>query len=748
MLRVASAGQRIAASAVTAAAIKALATRRGYDRPMPSNRLRSAAGQRHPARRLRPGDGLRRAFTAVSRRFALADHATAAALVERIERLEDEIWTLRELAERHRSMVEASGDLILRCDADRMVVYANGAFAETFGLALADVVGHPLDSLLEQVGSAAEARERDDRGDRRLMTRQGPRWFALREMPVAQRRGDPAVSQAILSDVTERHAFETELKTARDLAEAASAAKSRFLALASHEIRTPLNGILGMADLLLDSALGPAERTYAQAVKTSGAALLALVDDVLDLARIEAGRIEIEPEPASVEAVVEEVSELLAPRAQAKGLEFAVYVGPSVAPELVFDPRRVRQVITNLAGNAIKFTEAGGVIVEVTAEDRAPVGARLRITVRDTGIGIADADRDRIFAEYEQAESGPARRYGGTGLGLAISRALVRRMDGEITVSSRPGHGSVFSAEIEVGRPRPDEAARRFGSDGRDRDGLPPPDGALRGLKVLVLSAATIEPPLILRRLRDLGASAALAADADAAVRLVGAARFDALLVDHRPDADAAERLAAIGPGGPPAAVLVTPSDRRELPRLRASGFLGHLVKPVRTPSLAKVAKALASGRPVESEAEGGPAPAAPGPRGPGLSVLVADDNEINALLTRAQLEHMGHRVETVGDGRAAVDRVLERRAAGAPFDAVLMDLHMPRLDGYGAIRAIRTAEAGSAVHSLVLALTADTTEATERAALAAGADARLVKPIDAASLAEWLAGAAARPSV
>ncbi|MEJ1159675.1 ATP-binding protein [Prosthecomicrobium sp. N25] len=662
-----------------------------------------------------------------------------AALAARVERLEDENWSLRDAAERYRSVLEVSGDVVLRCDADRRIVFVNDGFSTTFGLPAARVLGRRLDRLVAGLvvpgGEAARADESEPgAGDLLLSTPAGPRWFSLREVPLAARDGDRATRQCMLRDVTDRRATETELRRARDLAEAANAAKSRFLALASHEIRTPLNGILGMADLLLQTPLSSEQQTYAAAVRTSGEALLSLVDDVLDLAKIEAGRLDLQPGPHALETEIESVVELIAPRAQAKGIELAAYSGPGLPARMVFDAVRLRQVLINLVGNAIKFTETGGVSLSVTraggAENAADGDAgavRLSFTVTDTGIGIAAADLDRIFGEYEQADSGPARRFGGTGLGLAIARAIVRRMGGDIAVASSPGAGSAFSFEVAF----PVAAAERSGPERRRA----PRERLLAGRRVLVVSAGRIEAPLILRRLSDLGAEARLVGPADAP-GAASAARADAVLVDHGPAADAEPLLAGLA-GLAPAAVLIAPSDRGSLARLKAAGAVGYLVKPVRRRSLERVAAALVEGRPVASDATDVRVPGEPTlPGGRSLRLLVADDNPINALLARALLANLGHAAETVGDGAVAVDTVEAALSAGRPFDAVLMDLHMPTLDGYGAIRAIRAAEAAAGRARLpIVALTADTTPDTERAALDAGADARLVKPMDAGAV-------------
>ncbi|MBT9291769.1 ATP-binding protein [Prosthecodimorpha staleyi] len=666
---------------------------------------------------------VRRAVWAAAARLTRPAHAERRDLAARIERLQDEVWTLREEAERWRSVTEAAGDLILRCDAARRVRFVNEAFATTFGVDGPAVVGADADALLHRFGLDPGHEAAMAAGDRLMRTTAGAAWYALVESPVAGRGGEGDEIQITLRDVGDRRAFETELSRARDLAEAASAAKSRFLAMASHEIRTPLNGIVGMADLMAETQLSSEQQAYLRAIRTSGEALLSLVEDVLDFSKIEAGRLDLAPAPAGLEPMVEAVIELVAPRAQARGIELAAHVAADVPLRLVFDEARLRQVLINLAGNAVKFTERGGVAVTVARLDGRADRACLRFEVTDTGIGIAPEHLDRIFNEYEQAESGPARRYGGTGLGLAISRAIIERMGSRIEVESKPGRGSSFAFDLDLPIAEP-----------------PTPARPLAGRRILVVSPGLIDPVQLSRRLADLGADAMLAVDATAARAALAepGGGYDALLVDHRADFDAGRLLAALGRNRPPAAVIVAPADRAALERLKAGGFGGWLVKPVRQRSLAMVVAALAEGRAIANDATDIRVPAARAERagtGP-LRILVADDNAINALLARALLASLGHETITVSDGALAVEAVAAAARAGMPFEAILMDLHMPGLDGYAAIRAIRAAEtAAGRPRVAILAVTADTAPEVDRDVRQAGADARLIKPVEPQTL-------------
>jgi PAS domain S-box-containing protein len=662
----------------------------------------------------------------IRRNRALRDEVER--LESRVEDFSDRAWEIKEAEERTKSFLEAQGDVIVRHDGGGRITYVNDAFCRLAGRTRDALIGSRFDLPVLEQGDAALRPDGARVHDQKIETPEGPRWIGWREAPVRVDHEGRTETQSVGRDVTDRALVERALADARDQADAANRAKSRFLAMVSHEIRTPLNGILGMADLLLDTALTPEQTTYVKAVKTSGDTLLSLIGEILDFSKIEAGKLDLDARPFELATLIEEVVELLAPRAHAKGVEIASFVDDRLSAEVVGDGARMRQVLLNLAGNAVKFTESGGVAV-VAEPGIWP--AEVTIQVRDTGVGIAPDAQARIFEEFEQADGGSTRRHGGTGLGLAISQRIVERMGGRITVESAPGAGSTFAFTVAL------PAAAQSAAPERPR---------LDAAAVMIVAPqASVAAALVARRLAEWGARCCVVSDVEVALALLPERAWAAVMVDRALGRDGAQAIAgASARSAGRRIVLVSPDHRDELVALRDEGFSGYLVKPVRAASLAaRFANEGASFEGADTEAgrvvqvpDGAATRAAAG-----LAILVAEDNEINALLARSLLARLGHRPTVATTGAQAVDSWLSARAAGEPYDLVLMDVHMPGTDGIAATRRIRAAEqSAGGPRTPIVALTANAFSDEREACLAAGMDGFLTKPLDRERLAELLA--------
>ena len=469
------------------------------------------------------------------------------------------------------------------------------------------------------------------------------------------------------------------------------------LATLSHEFRTPLNGVLGMARLLDGTRLTAEQKSYVSALRESGDHLLALVNDVLDLARLGAGKIELHPAPTDIAALLRQTAELMSPRAHEKGVEIAWACEDGLAPVMA-DEGRLRQVLLNFAGNAIKFTETGGVLLLA----RTTPDGRLRLAVRDTGPGVPQAARKRIFEPFVHADPSHGAVLGGAGLGLAIVTRLSNAMAGSVGVDDAPGGGAEFWLEA---------ALPAAGAVARDR--------SLRGKVVGVASPNPIVLEAASRQIASLGGQAVTA---DCIADLLLLAPPDAVLLIDNLLATGRRTLKA--PEGRNCVILLRPDERARIPRSRAAGFSGYLIKPLRADSLA--ARVLA--------AQGVAQKSAPHPEderiadatAPGARVLLVEDNPINALLARTLLKREGAETDRAASGEEAL-----AAAAAASYDLILMDIRMPDMSGVEAARILRA----RGVSTPIVALTADAFEDDRRAALAAGMDDFLVKPLTETAL-------------
>ena len=646
-------------------------------------------------------------------------------------RVEQRTRDLNDSEQRFRGVFERAQVGIALCDAHGVILDVNQALTamlcreagELRGAKLADLpdfrAGRVLGGELARLAQARVEHVRFERGF--ALPGGGELFVDGSASAIRDRRGRLVNVVQMLIDVTERHRAEVELVRARLAAEAASQAKSDFLANMSHEIRTPMNGALGMLNLLLRTELTPRQLDYASKARTAAQALLGVINDVLDFSKVEAGKMELDLHRFELSEFMRELAVILSANVGSKDIEVLFRLDPRLPPALVGDATRLRQVLLNLAGNALKFTERGEVVLALTLlAEEGPAShrrARLRFEVSDTGIGIPADKLEHIFAGFSQAEQSTSRRYGGTGLGLAISRRLVGLMGGELAVDSRVGAGSRFHFDL----------ALDIAPAGSEQD-----DGTQRGLKVLIVD----DNPMAREVLQGIGASLGwdcdMAASGEQALALVheaasrGEPHYDLILMDWRmPGLDGWEtsrRIRESHESDAPVIIMVTAHGREllaERSEQEIESLGGYLVKPV-TASMLHDAVAEATG----GRATGALRDASGEQRLVGMRLLVVEDNGFNQQVAQELLEGEGAIVTLAGGGVEGVHLALVTEPA---FDAILMDVQMPDIDGFEATQRILARRPGS----LVIAMTANAMESDRQACLAAGMRDHVAKPVD-----------------
>ncbi len=680
-------------------------------------------------------------------------------------RLKIECTALRESEERTRLIVDNALDAVITMNADGEISGWNTQAESMFGWSRSEALGRSLsDTIIPPTFRASHIRGLKHF----LATGEGPAMNKRLELSAIRRDGSEFPVEVTLSpakvgnsylfgafvrDITEQKQSKAELESARDAAEAANRAKSQFLANMSHEIRTPMNGVLGMTELALDTDLTQEQREYLELVKSSANALLTVINDILDFSKIEAGKLPLESLDFSVIDCLGDAIKTLGLRAHQKGLELVGHISPDVPDMLIGDPGRLRQVVMNLAGNAIKFTDEGEVVVRVRTESRGTEDVLLHFTVTDTGVGIPADKLQLIFRPFEQADGSTTRKFGGTGLGLTISSQLVELMGGRIWVESEPRRGSTFHFTMRF--PLSQKPSARVNRQ---------PSTSLRGLPVLIVEDNAANRGMLVEMLahwhmRPTAVENGRIALATMQLSSNAGQKFPLVLIDaEMPDMDGfavAEQIRRDpNLAGATIMMLTTTGQSADSERCRQLGIAAYLTKPVKQSDLFDVIVDALGTSALESETTHGRITTASGnvsedtPTANRFMILLAEDNAVNQRVAVRLLQKQGHTVSVAENGREALRRLEKER-----FDLVLMDVQMPEMDGLEATAAIRAQEKLTGQHLPIVAMTAHAMAGDRERCLESGMDGYVSKPIQPKVLfdtinsvvAKWAAKSAAQ---
>lgn len=635
-----------------------------------------------------------------------------------------------------REVFNAISDPVIVLDRTERIVQGNPAALRVFPtLRRGDVLDASIPELIQTLKRCRESGGRKAEFESTL----GESVYWVRADEILT-NGEDAGSLVILSDITERKRAEAELNCAKEAAEAANRAKSDFLTNMSHEIRTPMNGIIGMTGLALDTKLSSEQREYLELVKLSADSMLGVINDILDFSRIEAGKLDLDPIDFDLQEISGDTLKTLAVKAQQKGVELNYYVPPDIPTSLIGDPGRLRQVLVNLVGNAIKFTEQGEINVEVSKEEQNETDLQLHFIVRDTGIGVRADKQETIFESFAQEDGSTTRKYGGTGLGLAISAQLVSMMGGRIWVESPAETGMCWSlegADADSATRKPGSAFHftvRFGLQKGSAQPPAPQLNELRGTRVLVVDDNASNRRIISDLLTQWQMKPTVATGGAAAVEsLVRASAsgrpFQLILLDaEMPDMDGFEvaRQTRCGPKLGSIAVMMLSSvdQQRGIARCHESGINSYVIKPINPRVLLNAIRSALEAPSVEEPGVQTIIPSLDVRPAKLLRVLIAEDNVVNQTLAVRLLEKHGHSAVIADNGRKALDTLEQQR-----FDLVLMDVQMPEMDGFEATVAIRKKEHTTGSHIPIIAMTAHAMNGDEERCLAAGMDGYVSKP-------------------